>query len=84
MKAAAVQLVPIPGSAHEFAVRTMTLSQLRGLGLRKMVYLKCVMHEGEPLVLIHGADGTPVESPEVLTTARELITAHGFRLMTVH
>jgi hypothetical protein len=66
------------------ALRNITVEQLLYLGIRRMVYLKAGMRDGEQAFALYRADGTPLVVVEDVATAVEMVTEHGLGFVTVH
>jgi hypothetical protein len=66
------------------ALRNITVEQLLHLGIRRMVYLKAGMRDGEQAFALYRADGTPLVVVEDVATAVEMVTEHGLGFVTVH
>jgi hypothetical protein len=64
--------------------RRMTRSQLRELGVSRLVYLRAGTINGETAYAIHAADGTTVGIVEAIDLAIELVAEHGMTFVTVH
>ena len=79
-----MQLISIPGSAYEYAVQTMTVEQLRYVGLRQLVYLKPEMIDGERIFVIYGADGIPFEAVDAWETAVVKVARQGLSVVALH
>jgi hypothetical protein len=62
------------------ALRRMTAQQLLELGTYQVVYLRAGIHDGERLLLLYGADGSPL----AITNAVETAAEHGLAFVTVH
>ncbi|HEY2618839.1 MAG TPA: DUF1150 family protein [Acetobacteraceae bacterium] len=76
-------------AAHEEAVRIadprqMTRSQLRRLGLPRLVYLRCGTVDGQASFAIHAADGTAIAVVEDLDVAMELASESNMIFVAVH
>jgi hypothetical protein len=69
----------IPG-----ALRQMTVDQLRYLGTRQVVYLRCGICDGEMVFLIYGADGTPIVMVEDLEAAMAMVAKQDLIIVAVH
>jgi len=57
-------------------LRRITGPQLLTLGMSRLAYVRSVMHEGEMLVAIHAADGTPMAVAEDEESALDAILEH--------
>ena len=66
------------------ALRRMTTGQLRRLGTDQVVYVRCARRDGEPVLVLYGADGTPVSTVATLDAAFEVAAGHGLAFVTVH
>ena len=64
--------------------RHMTQSELRRLGMPRLVYLRCGTVDGEPAYAIHAADGTPMAVVEDVDIAIELASANDMTFVAVH
>src|SRR5271165_3967986 len=64
--------------------RQMTRSQLRRLGLPRLVYLRCGMLDGQTAYAIHAADGTAIAVVEDLEVASELASEGNMIFVAVH
>ncbi|HME27565.1 MAG TPA: DUF1150 family protein [Acetobacteraceae bacterium] len=64
--------------------RQMTRSQLRRLGLPRLVYLRCGTVDGQPAYAVHAADGTAVAVVEDLEVAIELASENNMIFVAVH
>ena len=64
--------------------RQMTRSQLRRLGLPRLVYLRCGTVDGQPAYAVHAADGTAVAVVEDLDVAVELASECDMIFVAVH
>lgn len=65
---------------HEEALpadlRLITVPQLRTLGMSQLAYVRSVMHDGELMVAIHAADGTPMAVADDEESAMDAILEH--------
>ena len=66
------------------ALRQMTAQQLLQLGARQVVYLTAGMHDGERLIVLYGADGSPLAIADAVETAAEMAARHGLAFVSVH
>ncbi|MFT8523059.1 DUF1150 family protein [Gluconobacter oxydans] len=57
-------------------LRRITGAQLLTLGMSHLAYVKSVMHDGELVVAIHAADGTPMAVAEDEESALDAILEH--------
>ncbi|EHH69241.1 DUF1150 family protein [Gluconobacter morbifer] len=57
-------------------LRQITGQQLRTLGLSQLAYVKSVIHDGELVVAIHAADGTPMAVADDEESALDAILEH--------
>jgi hypothetical protein len=64
--------------------RRMTRSQLRGLGVPRLVYLRCGTVDGETAFALHAADGTQIAVVEEVELAMELAFEHNMTFVAVH
>ena len=64
--------------------RQMTRSQLRRLGLPRLVYLRCGTVDGEEAFAVHAADGTAIAVVEDIEVALELAMEHNMMFVAVH
>jgi hypothetical protein len=62
----------------------MTVEQLLHLGIRQVVYLKGDMSDGEGLVVLYGADGSPIAIPDDVESAMEMVAAWGLDVASIH
>jgi hypothetical protein len=60
------------------------VEQFRYLGLRRIVYLKAGMLNGERAFVIYSADGIALEVVDAMDTALEKVALSGFSLVAVH
>jgi hypothetical protein len=66
------------------ALRRMTTEQLRHLGTDQVVYVRCARRDSEPVLVLYGADGTPLSAVETADAAFEVAADHGLAFVTVH
>ena len=66
------------------ALRRMTTEQLRHLGADQVVYVRCARRDSEPVLVLYGADGTPLSAVETADAAFEVAADHGLAFVTVH
>jgi hypothetical protein len=66
------------------ALRNITVEQLLHLGIRRMVYLKAGMRDGERAFALYRPAGIPLVVVEDVATAVEMVTEHGLGFVTVH
>jgi hypothetical protein len=76
-------------AAHEEAARIadprrMTRSQLRRLGMPRLVYLRCGTVDGQTAFAVHAADGTAMAVVEDLEVAMELASECNMIFVSVH
>jgi hypothetical protein len=64
--------------------RRMTRSQLRCLGVPRLVYLRCGTVDGETAFALHAADGTQIAVVEEVELAMELAFEHNMNFVAVH
>ena len=64
--------------------RQMTRSQLRRLGMPRLVYLRCGTVDGQTAFAIHAADGTAMAVVEDLEVAMELASESNMLFVAVH
>ncbi|AFV99839.1 hypothetical protein B932_0231 [Gluconobacter oxydans H24] len=57
-------------------LRRITGPQLRTLGMSQLAYVRSVMHDGELMVAIHAADGTPMAVADDEESAMDAILEH--------
>jgi hypothetical protein len=65
-------------------LRHMTRSELRRLGMPRLVYLRSGMIDGQPAVAIHAADGTAMAVVEDVDVALELVAENNMTFVPVH
>jgi hypothetical protein len=66
------------------ALRRMTTEQLRHLGTDQVVYVRRARRDSEQVLVLYGADGTPLSAVETADAAFELAADHGLAFVTVH
>ena len=66
------------------ALRRMTTGQLRRLGTDQVVYVRCARRDREQVLVLYGADGTPLSAVETVDAAFEVAAGHGLAFVTVH
>ncbi len=64
--------------------RRMTRSELRRLGMPRLVYLRRGMIDGQPAFAIHAADGTAMAVVEDVDVALELVAENHMTFVPVH
>ena len=64
--------------------RQMTRSELRKLGVPRLVYLRCGTVDGQPAFAMHAADGTTMAVVEDVEVAIELASANDMTFVAVH
>jgi hypothetical protein len=64
--------------------RQMTRTQLRYLGMPRLVYLRCVTVDGQEAFAIHAADGTSIAVVEDLEVALEVASESNMVFVAVH
>jgi hypothetical protein len=65
-------------------LRTMTLGQLRRLGVPRLVYLRCGKVDGQMAFALHAADGTAIAVVEDIDLALEMVAANNMTFVSVH
>lgn len=65
-------------------IRHLTQTQLAGLGLSQIAYVRPVTVDGAPRFAIHAADGTPMALTEDKPTALAAIVQHDMIPLMVH
>jgi hypothetical protein len=58
--------------------------RFRNLGVRRVVYLKAGMRDGEQAIVIYGADGVALDVVDGLDTALEKLARTGLSLVALH
>jgi hypothetical protein len=85
--------MPSTGNTHQTAgvvpdqraaLRQMSTEQLRHLGMRQVIYVRCGSRHGQPVFVLHGADGTVFMAVDTVDTAREAAVEHGLDFVAVH
>ncbi len=64
--------------------RQMTRAQLRGLGVPRLVYLRCGTVDGGAAYAIHAADGTALAVVDDIEVAMELALENNMTFVPVH
>jgi hypothetical protein len=68
----------------DFNVRHLSQTQLAGLGVSQVAYVKPVTVNGKPAFAIHAADGTPMALAENQDVAMAAIVQHEMAAALVH
>lgn len=66
------------------AAPVISISELRGLGMESVAYIRAVEVEGEAGFAIHAADGTPMAVTEDRETAINAILQHEMMPVPLH
>lgn len=66
------------------ALRRMTTEQLRHLCTDQVVYVRRGRRDGEPVLVLHGADGMPLSVVDTVGAAVEAAADRGLIFVTVH